>query len=196
MGVEINTRKSIIQRWGLFVLVIVAILSLSILIYNLHIDWTGQVKSYGYAGIFFVSLLGSMTIMLPLPGDAVMAVAPAIMGLSGVELFWLSLVASIGAALGELTSFFVGYWGRAVIIRKHQKGYDRVKSHMNKYGGPAIILFALTPLPFDLIGIVAGSLRFPLGKFLFYCWVGRMIRSLLIVFLGWSSFHLFFSEDN
>ena len=187
--------KSVLKRWGLFALMIIIILTTSVYIYSLHIDWNSQVRSYGYAGIFIVSFIGSMTIFLPLPGEAVLAVAPAIMQLSGIELIFLSIVASIGASLGELTGYLAGYWGRAVINPKHEKRYVRVEHLMHRFGGPGVTVFALTPLPFDLVGIVAGSLRFPIWKFFLYCWAGRLIRALLVVYLGWTFFHNILSGE-
>jgi len=56
---------------------------------------------------------------------------------------------------------------------------------MKRYGSAAIFIFSLTPLPFDLVGIAAGSLRYPRWEFLLYCWAGRMIRELIIVYGGW-----------
>ena len=189
-------RERIVTKKGLLILGIILFLMLPVLVYLLDIDWVMQIRVYGFPGIFLLSFFASMTILLPIPGEAVLAAAPGIMELSGIEVFWFGVVASIGGSLGELTGYFAGYWGRVVIKEKHEKGYGRVERWMRRYGGVAIFFFALTPLPFDLVGIVSGSLSFPLWKFLIFCWAGRLVRALLIVYLGWGSFQLFFLEEN
>jgi uncharacterized membrane protein YdjX (TVP38/TMEM64 family) len=51
---------------------------------------------------------------------------------------------------------------------------------MKRYGGVAIFVFAfLWILPFDLIGIAAGVLKYSIERFLLFCWLGRLPRSLI-----------------
>ena len=186
-------RRRVITKRTLLVVGIILILALPAIVYQFDIDWAEEIRRYGYPGIFFLSLVCSMTILFPLPGEAVLAAAPGIMKLAGAEVFWLGVVASTGGALGETTAYFAGLWGRVVIADKYQKDYGRVDRWMGRYGGPAIFVFALTPLPFDLVGIAAGSLRFPLWQFLLFCWAGRLIRALIVVYFGWGSVKVFFS---
>jgi len=40
------------------------------------------------------------------------------------------------------------------------------------------------PLVFDLAGIAAGALRFPLWKFILLCWLGRTILYIFIALSG------------
>ena len=168
-------------------------IALSLGLWLADIDLERQVRTYGYLGVFLVGLISTMTILLPLPGEAVFAVAPGIMDLEtvgGISL--LAFVASLGIVLGELTSYFAGLWGRVVIEERYRVTYGKVDKWMRHYGGPAVFIFSFTPLPFDLVGIAAGSLRFPLWRFIFYCWVGRFARTLLVVHLGKIGWDVFF----
>ena len=186
-------RDKLCRRNIILVLVIILLLALSIVLWQMDIDWEEQIREYGYFGVFLLMLTSGMTIFFPLPSEAVLAITPGIMGLEGMaELSMLSLVASVGAALGEVTAYFAGLWGRVAITEKHQKSYDTVDRWMRRYGGPAIFVFSFTPLPFDLVGIAAGSLRFSIWRFLFYCWVGRLARALLVVHLGRIGWGIFF----
>ncbi len=184
-SVEQFLYKKVLSNKGLMVIAVVAIIVASFVVYQLDVDWRGLVERWGYVGVFFLMLIGSMTILFPLPFEAILAAAPGIIGIAGMELFWLGLLASIGGALGEVTAYFAGLWGRGAITGKYREGYSKVENGMKRFGSPAVFVFALTPLPFDLVGIAAGTLRFQLGKFLLYCWVGRLLRSLIIVYLGW-----------
>lgn len=164
---------------------VVAIIAISVIEWQMDVDYQDQIRRYGFTGVFFISLISNATILFPLPGEVALFAAPGIMGLSGFEVFCLGVVASIGATLGELTAYYAGRWGRAAISEKHQDKYHRVGRGMKRYGSAAIFIFSLTPLPFDLVGIAAGSLRYPRWEFLAYCWAGRLIRELIVVYGGW-----------
>ncbi|MBM3133359.1 MAG: VTT domain-containing protein [Chloroflexi bacterium] len=184
-------RRTSLRTKILLGLVVLVIVSMSIVLWRLDIDWEQQVKTYGYFGVFLLTLVSNMTIIFPAPGAAVLAAAPSIMGLDSFgEITRLGIVASVGATMGESTSYFAGRWGRAVIAEKYEKTYGRVERWMKKHGGPAIVIFSSLPLPFDLVGIAAGSLRYPFWKFMLYCWIGRLPRELVIVHfgkLGWDA---------
>ena len=46
---------------------------------------------------------------------------------------------------------------------------------MDKRGGLIILLFSMVPvLPMDAIGIMSGAVRFPIAKFLFATFIGRL----------------------
>jgi membrane protein YqaA with SNARE-associated domain len=60
---------------------------------------------------------------------------------------------------------------------------------MRRYGALTICVLATIPNPFfDLAGITAGILRFPVAWFLLCCWAGKTVKFLLIAFLGAQSF--------
>ena len=142
-----------------------------------------QLLRYGYLGIFLISLC-CVTIMIPLPWEAVVIAAG-----STLNLLWVGIVASIGSTIGELSSYAVGYLGRKIIIGDYSVRYEQAESWLKKYGVFAVFFFALVPiLIFDLLGIIAGSLRFPLWKFILACWAGRVIRCLTEAYLGWGVF--------
>lgn len=143
-----------------------------------------EFRLYGYSGIFLVNLISSATILVPIPGEAVNIAASSILN----PLF-VGLVASIGAALGEPTSYLAGRWGRSAIAGNYLEKHKQAELWLKRYGAFAIFLFALLPfLIFDLIGFAAGAFKYPLWKFILFCWLGRIIRSLLEAYLGWGAF--------
>lgn len=140
--------------------------------------------AYGYVGIFLVSLLGNATVILPAP--SILAV------LAGGGIFnpiVVGLTAGVGEALGELTGYLAGYGGRAVI--ENRDLYNRLEGWMRRNGAVTILLLSVLPNPFfDLAGIAAGVLRFPLWHFLLICWAGKTIKSLAIALMGAQSIRL------
>ncbi len=135
-------------------------------------------ERYGYPGVFLVSLLGNATVVFPAPSLAV------VFGMGGVlNPLLVGLVAGVGEALGELTGYLAGYGGQAVI--EDWKMYERLESWMQRNGVATIFALSLIPnLFFDLAGIAAGAMRFPLGIFLLICWLGKTIKTLCVAFAG------------
>jgi membrane protein YqaA with SNARE-associated domain len=140
-----------------------------------------QFASYGYLGIFVVTLVSSFTVIMPLPGVVVWVSLVVALNLNPVL---AAFIASIGGTLGEVTAYYIGRAGRAVIAPEHSHRYQVAERWMKRHGGLTVGLFAFFPfLIFDFIGIAAGVLKYPLKKFLLFCWLGRFPRSLVEVYV-------------
>ena len=159
------------------ILVILVVLGISVAIYSFR-DQFAELAALGYAGIFLVSLLGNATIILPAPSLALVFA----MG-SALPPLLVGLVAGAGEALGELTGYAAGFGGRAVI--ENQKGYQRMAAWMQVRGGITIFILSMIPNPFfDLAGIAAGTLRYPVRRFLLFCWLGKTIKTTVVAWAG------------
>ncbi len=135
-------------------------------------------QNIGYAEIFAVSLLSSATILLPLPGFAlVFAAAPYL------NPFLLGIAAGLGSGLGEISGYLVGFAGhnaveRTRIFRSHKK-------QIKKYGAPSVFILALIPNPaFDMAGIAAGAMKMRWWEFLAATVGGKTIRYILLAYAG------------
>lgn len=137
----------------------------------------GQV---GYPGVFLVNLVGSASLILPVPGAAAACVAstPG----SGLNPLAVGVLAGIAQALGETTGYLAGKSGQSIAMRSPH--YRRVHGWMVRAGVPALFLFALIPNPFfDLAGLAAGSLGYPYRRFLAVVLVGKILRSIVISYV-------------
>lgn len=179
-------RERVVSRRWFQILGFVLILGVSFGLFSLaraYLD-LGSLLRYGYLGIFLVNLVTTATILFPLPGEAVNVAAA-----STLNPLWIGVIASVGAAIGELTCYAAGYWGRKLTVGEYSEKYKGAKVWLDRYGSLAVFLFALLPiLIFDLLGLVAGSFRFSLWKFILACWAGRIIRCLIEAYLGWGAF--------
>jgi uncharacterized membrane protein YdjX (TVP38/TMEM64 family) len=175
-----STNKRAIQILAIiFLIVLIAVLTYFLANVGAQ-DLFNQIRPFIYPGIFLLCLTCSLTVIFPVPGELVLLLA----GAAGVSYWWGGLVASIGGTLGEISGYFLGYWGRAAVPEKALERYARIEQWMKRYGSPMVFIFAITPLPFDLLGIAAGHLRFPLWKFYLACWLGRLPREIFIIWLG------------
>jgi len=179
--VQFLQEKVVTRRWfqiTAFVLILALSFGLFLLARS-YLDLESLLR-YGYLGIFLISL-SCVTIVFPLPWEAVVIAAG-----TTLNPLWVGIIAATGATIGELSSYFVGYLGRKTILGEYLGKYEKAEAWLKKYGSIAVFVFALLPiLIFDLLGLAAGSFRFPLWKFVLACFAGRLIRCLVEAYLGW-----------
>ena len=165
------------------ILIIVLVLAISVVIFVFR-ERFAELAAIGYPGILLVSFLGNATIVLPAPSLALVFA----MG-SALPPLLVGLAASVGAALGELTAYAAGFGGRAAI--ENTVAYGRFVSWMQRRGGLTVFVLSVMPNPFlDLAGIAAGSLRYPIWRFLLFCWLGKAVKMTLVAWAGSESIGL------
>jgi membrane protein YqaA with SNARE-associated domain len=147
------------------------------------VAWSDSVvASLGYLGIFVVSLVGSASIILPVPVFALVFAAGAVLNP------WLvGLSAGAGSALGELTGYALGKGGERVVQKKYRKIFERGrKLFERKQAFAAIVVFAATPLPDDIVGVLCGMFDYDVRKFLIASFAGKTVMNLA---LAWGGFY-------
>ena len=164
-----------VKRLLIPVLTIALVIVISVVLFIFRKEIEG-LKEYAYLGVFVVSILSSATIVLPVPG--ILVFIPL---LSTLNPALLGIAAGSGGIIGELTGYAAGYSGRN--LAKPSKMYYRVQNWMQKWGLWTVFLFAVF-LPFDVVGIVAGVLRYPLWKFMLMGWLGKMIKFIALAYAG------------
>ncbi len=180
-----------VRKRAIPLLTLLLVIVISVILYycGRNPEIVAELKGYGYLGAFLISLIGNASVLLP------GVVLPILSGL-GVFLYHsmaslagpviVGLLGGAGAAIGEIVGYMAGYSGRAVV--QSQKRYHQLEGWVARWGTVAIFIFTLVPLFFDLVGIAAGALRFPLWKFVLICWLGRTILYVTLVVLaalGW-----------
>ena len=142
-------------------------------------DHIQELQRYGYLAVFLTGLVSNATLILPVPGLAVSSVMGSVLNP------WLvGLVGGVGQALGELTGYMAGYGGQTFV--DENPIYDRLTVWMRRHGALTIFVLALIPNPvFDLGGIAAGALRFPLWKFLASSTCGKVLKNIIFAMAGY-----------
>ncbi len=148
-----------------------------------------EFENYGYLGVFLISVVSNATVILPVPG--ILVAFPLVTTLNPVL---IALAGSTGGIIGELTGYMAGYGGRGIIPTG--RIYERVEGWMKRWGVWTVFVFSFAPfLPFDVAGMVAGVLRFPLWKFLFFGWIGKSLKYIILMLAvawGWGAVLRFF----
>lgn len=180
---EPEASPSFVTSRAFRLIVLGVVIAISVGIYAFRHEFA-RLAAIGYPGIFLVSLLGNATIILPAPSLALVfamgsALPPVLVGLA----------AGAGEALGELTGYAAGFGGRAVI--ENQARFERIQQRMKGHVGLTILVLSVFPNPFfDLAGIAAGTLHYPLWRFLIICWLGKTVKTIVVAWLGSQSIHI------
>jgi membrane protein DedA with SNARE-associated domain len=161
-------------------LALLVVIGISVFIFSIR-DRAAEWAIFGYPGIFIVSFLAYATVLLPAPGVAFVYGMGAVLN----PLF-VGIAAGGGGALGEISGYLAGFSGQAVVERRDL--YERLTRWMKKNGPLTVLVLSAIPNPFfDLAGIAAGMLKMPLGKFLFFVWIGVTIKMLIFSYAGYYS---------
>lgn len=136
------------------------------------------VHTLSYPGIFLLSFLGSVSIVVPLPGIVSVCAGGALLTLPPVL---VGLVAGLGETLGELSGYLIGFSGRGLV--EDRPLYGRLIAWMRRRGPLLLFLVSAIPNPvFDLVGMAAGVLRFPLPWFMGIVFVGKVMKGTYIAY--------------
>jgi membrane protein YqaA with SNARE-associated domain len=143
-------------------------------------------NQYGYLGIFVMSLVGALSVFFPVPYTvAIFTLAGLKVGGAWVfEPIWIAVAAGIGSAIGELSGYLIGVGGRKAIREKYKAKMDLLAKVFHKYGLVVIFLFALTPLPDDLLFIPLGVMRYDIVRAFVPALIGKFCMNLIVAYSG------------
>ena len=134
----------------------------------------------GYPGVFLLNFIGAVSIVLPVPGLI------STCGLSvALNPFVLACLAGIGESLGECSGYVIGYGGDTLFDRVPM--YRRVRPFvarwMRRRGMLLLLLASAIPNPlFDLVGIAAGTAKYPFRRFMIVVFCGKMFKALMVAY--------------
>jgi membrane protein YqaA with SNARE-associated domain len=130
-----------------------------------------NISSAGYAGIWLIAFIGAALIFLPVSALAAVCVAVAV----DLNPFLVAVVAASAEAVGELTGYLAGMGGKAIFDRN--RFYLRFKNLFSRYAALTLFLGSIIPNPFfDVMGVAAGSISYPIKRFLLLVFIGKSIK--------------------
>ena len=105
--------------------------------------------------------------------------------------FWLAAVCTVSSVLGGYVGYAIGYFAFAAIghrileIYGAMDKYDSVKQTFDHWGAWFIIVKGATPIPYKLVTIFAGTVKFDLLQFTVSSLISRALRFFLLAALLW-----------
>jgi len=135
------------------------------------------INTFGYLGIFIVEAIANATLFFPIPG-AIFTMA------SGLFLnpIIVGIYAGLGAAVGELTGYLIGFGGGVLIEDKVE--FKPMRRFYAKYGLWTVYIFSAIPFPFDIIGIICGVLRVRPLVFFVLTALGKITSRVMLAAVG------------
>lgn len=135
--------------------------------------------NWGYLGAFLISLITSAMVILPAPGALV------IFSMAGdYNPVLLGVVSGLGGGIGALTAYGVGIMGRNAVRRRRVYAW---MAHVFRGRWGPILLFSFTLVPFlpiDVVSAMAGAVRYPVPKYLFWVITASIVKMVLIALAG------------
>jgi len=140
-----------------------------------------RLSTYGYLGLFAVSLISAASIVLPMPGAAAITSAGALLDpVWGIPVpLMVGLVAGLAETIGELTGYAAGYGGSPLFRDKPL--YPRVQAWMKRRGVLTMFLLSCVPNPLvDIAGVAAGAVKMRLSSFLTGVFPGKVLKNIYL----------------
>ncbi len=150
----------------------------------------GLIDGLGYAGIVIGMAIESINI--PLPSEALMTFAGALVA-EGRFNFWLVVLAgAVGNVIGSLGNYaiaarygrpFFEKYGRYFLV--HHKDLETADRWFAKYGLAAVFFTRLLPIVRTFISFPAGLARVRLIPFTLLTFLGSFLWSVLLTYVGY-----------
>lgn len=141
------------------------------------------VSSYGYIAIFLVSIISGFNLIVPIPAVSFL---PLFLE-SGLNLWVVLLIMTIGMALADSIAYLVGKSGRQIAaIRDHSKLFAKIDALRARYRrAPLFVLFAfasIVPLPNEVLVIPMGFMGYRLREIILPVLFGNGVFNILTAF--------------
>jgi len=147
------------------------------------VRWTLEKAAHPRAPAWLGALSFAESSFFPLPPDLLLAP----MALARPERGWyLAALTTLTSVAGGLLGYLIGALLYEAVAEPlltfygAQAEYQKVVAWFGSYGGWAVFLAGLTPVPYKVFTIGAGSLAMPLFPFVIASFAGRGLRFFVI----------------
>lgn len=151
------------------------------------------IQSTGYIGVFILMTLESA--LIPIPSEVTMPFAGFLANKGVLSLPLIILVGALGNLVGSLIGYYIGYFLEESVllswIKKYGKfilvtedDYTKSKKWFTKYGQGVVFFSRLLPAVRTFISLPAGAFAMDVKKFSIYTFVGSLLWSALLAWIG------------
>lgn len=147
------------------------------------------ISSMGPLGVSLLMAIESCNI--PLPSEAILPFAGYLVSKGVMSIHVAAFAGAFGCILGSIPSYYLGYFGGRPFIEKYGKWFLISKHDLEmadkweqKYGNLAFFICRMLPIVRTFISLPAGILKADIKQFLVFTFVGSLIWSYPLVFVG------------
>jgi membrane-associated protein len=127
-----------------------------------------------------------------LPGDSLLFTAGFLASQQlGVEVWTLSLICGVTAAIGPLVGYWYGAWAGPRLFNRedsiwfHKRHLMRAHEFYERHGGKALVIARFMPVVRTFAPVVAGMAAMNYPRFVVYTIVGAVVWAVGVTWLGY-----------
>ncbi len=164
------------------------------------------IQDYGlwtYVILFAVIFVETGFVVMPfLPGDSLLFAAGTFAALKALNIWWLFLLLSAAAVLGDTINYWVGHFIGPKVFTKEKSRFfkreylERTHRFYEKYGAETIIIARFVPIIRSFAPFVAGIGSMTYWKFISYNVIGGVGWVAVFVFGGYFFGNIPFVKNN
>lgn len=147
------------------------------------------ISSLGYSGVALLMAIESANI--PLPSEIIMPFSGFLVAQGHLNLWLTGLAGGVGCVIGSVLSYWIGTVGGRPLIEKYGK-YILISHHdldiadgwFKKHGEMTVFFGRLLPVVRTFISFPAGIAKMNFGRFVVYSFVGSVLWSLFLAYIG------------
>lgn len=180
---------------GVLTVVVTVALCFVVIYYKDALMSVVHIEKYGLLGVFiFAFIAGSVVnfIATPFPYWLLVFTVPSLLAPSWGALapLWVGMLSALGASLGQLLTFLVGYSGSRLYhkftVNIDNRFYNRALGWAQRHGSWAVFAMSALFNPVHLpMTLAIAALRYPPLKFFVFSLLGNLVKSLFIAYCGY-----------
>jgi len=147
------------------------------------------ISGFGPFGIIMLMAIESANI--PLPSEAILPFAGYLVSINKMNFHVACFAGAIGCLVGSIPSYYLGYFGGRPFVEKYGKWFLVSKKDLEtadrwtqKYGDISFFICRMLPVVRTFISLPAGILKANFPRFITYTFVGSLVWSYFLVFVG------------
>ena len=147
------------------------------------------ISALGYSGVAFLMAIESACI--PLPSEIIAPFAGYLVFTGRFSLFWVSIAGGVGSMLGSWITYEIGKHHGRPLVEKYGKwilvsgeDIEMADRFFKKHGHYSTFFGRLLPVVRTFISLPAGMAKVPKIPFLIYSFVGSVLWTYFLAFLG------------
>jgi membrane protein DedA with SNARE-associated domain len=138
-----------------------------------------------------VALMAIESANIPLPSEAILPFAGYLVSKGVLGFHVAAFAGAFGCVVGSVPSYYLGYFGGRPFVQKYGKWFlvskrdlETADKWTEKYGDWAFFICRMLPVVRTFISLPAGILRANFPRFLAFTFIGSLVWSYLLVYVG------------
>ena len=180
---------------GILTVVVTVALCVAVIYYRDALMTVVHIEKYGLLGVFiFAFIAGSVVnfVATPFPYWLLVFTVPSLLASSWGVLapVWVGLLSALGASLGQLLTFMVGYSSSRLYhkftVNVDNRYYNRAIGWAQRHGSWAVFIMSAVFNPVHMpMTLAIAALHYPPLKYFAFSLLGNLVKSLFIAFCGY-----------